>query len=192
MAHLQGNRLLSQPCDVVWAGWRSTTVDLQNAGWQIAVEDSYHNYSTRLCLQHRDLRLRGITTPTPLEDFVRSDRYGGRGYRPAFHVQWMSSDLRVQIMESSFDFREIDAKPQFTAEHSNRADAFSFFAVPMARTEEIIVAPQDVSTMLDQIRKMQAPEMAAIRQREQRRDRAGEVEPGSREVFHAQILSFAA
>jgi hypothetical protein len=66
----------------------------------------------------------------------------------------------------------------------------AIFAVPLVRTEEIIVEPQDVAAMLEQIRRMQSPEMTEIRQRERQRERQHEA--GPREVFHAQILSFAA
>lgn len=192
MAHLSADmRLLSPICDVVWAGWRTTTVDLQQAGWQIAVERQHYDFATRLLIEHRDMRLRGITNHVRLDGFMER-QYSGTAPRPVFHVQWMASDFRVQLMESSFDFRQIDAKPQFTNEQIKGIDAFNIFAVPLARTEEIIVDQHDVSALLEQIRRMQAPEIAEIRKREQSRERRGDVEPKMRETFHAQILSFAA
>lgn len=187
MAHLSANpRLLSPVCDVVWAGWRTTTPDLQRAGWQLALETDGYDFTTRLLIQHRDLRMRGLSNPTRLDSFRQYQS------RPVFHMQYMASEMRVELRESSFSFIEFDAKPQYTNEQIRVLDVASLFATPLVRTEEIIVDPQDVSTMLEQIRKMQAPEMAEIRKREQRRDRRDEVNPGQREVFHAQILSFAA
>ena len=182
-------RLLSQPCEVIWAGWRTTTVDLQRSGWQLAIEREHYDFSTRLLIQHRDLRIRGLSAPVRLDVFMQDRIYPTW---PVFQMQYLSSEMHVQLMESSFSFMAFDAKPQYTTEPMRRMDVASIFAAPLVRTEEIIVEPQDVSAMLDQIRRMQSPQMAEVRQREQRRDRAGEANPGQREVFHAQILSFAA
>lgn len=169
---------------MLWCGWRTNTYALQQAGWQIAVEQSNYDMGIRLLLLHRELQMRAITNTVDMNEFIV--RRGING--PSFRVANMASEMRVQLVETQLAFREIDARPQ--AMEFRDIDAFEIFAVPLVRTEEIIVDQQDVSVMLEQIRRMQSPIAAEIRQRDRRREREIEVVP--REVFHAQILSIAA
>lgn len=184
MARLSDRRVLSPICEVVWCGWRTTTLHLQQAGWEIAVEGYNYDFTTRLLLRHRMLDLYGVTKPVELHRF---DMRNTRG--PVFEVVNMTSKLSVVLPQPAFDFRQIDARPQMAEFSTQEISGFNIFATPLARTEEIIVDPQDVSAMLEQIRSMQAPAMKEIRDRDRRRDRE---QPAEREIFHAQILSIAA
>ncbi len=186
-----GHRLLSPPSEVVWQGWTSRTDMLQRAGWQIAVERFEYGHETRLLLTHRNMGVHAITAPIPIRDIERASLgtyvTSGRPL-PCFYVQQMGFDFRVQLYENNFNFVEVDMHPQYAVEPIREFDVSAFFAVPLVRTEEIIVEPQDVASMLEQIRRMQSPQMAEIRERERRRDRS---EVSEREIFHAQILSFS-
>mgnify|MGYP001569970002 CR=1 FL=1 len=54
-------RVLSRPAEVWWSGFRSTTIQLQQHGWEIAAEESVYDGRIRLMLRHQDMRLYALT-----------------------------------------------------------------------------------------------------------------------------------
>ena len=108
----------------------------------------------------------------------------------------MASRVSVEVQADMTDWRAVDARPQFIAERKSLED-FGIFATPLARTEEIIVEPDTVESLLAKIREMQAPALEAAHQRQKLRRTLDEgVDPAAvppvRQRFHAQILSIAA
>lgn len=183
-------RMLGERHEVRFAGFRSTTWDLQQEGWQISAEEDYQRDTIRLALRH---------PPTGLYMLADGQRYEFRSkaYSPygrmdeslVFNVRHCSSKMAVQLRERTFDFRAIDAMPMFTDTPFKRIEDFSIFAPALVRTEEIIIEPQSVAECMDLIRKMQAPELAVIRERNLQRDF---MDVAPQQKFHAQILSLAA
>lgn len=189
---LSDSRILSEPCQVLFAGWESTTTRLQQAGWQLSAEQDFNRMSIRLALKFEPARLFMVAECQDW-DYMRYARSPYRdGHPPTFQIRHAASDMHIQLMESSFDFRPFDAKPQFTSAERKSIKDFGIFAPCLARTEEIIVEPQTVAALLDEIRKLQAPELAEIRKRNADRDRRNSTEPMAQQRFHAQIVSLAA
>lgn len=173
----------------MWCGFRSNTYLLQQAGWEIAAEQDFASLELQLIMRHQDLKLYAITERTRF-DFYQNAR--SNVPPPVFRVIHAAPMLHVlQLGQSVLNYRQIDAAPQITNMEYRSIEDLGIFAVPLARTEEIIVEPADVSALLEQIRKMQAPEQAEIRARQRSRERAGE-NPLTRpsQQFHAQIISF--
>lgn len=187
MAHSDA-RVLSAPHRIHFCGWQSTLPALQQAGWEISAEQDFMRNAVRLALRHRDLQVRAITAPVEYL-FLAGDV--GYGRHLEFRIVHMASDMTVLIHDDLSMFRPIDAMPQFTTAERKSIDDFGIFATPLARTEEIIVEPETVMSLLEKIKGMQSPEQAAIRGRNRSRDRRNS-EPIQRQQFHAQILSLAA
>lgn len=182
-----GYRILSRPRDVHWAGWRTTTLDLQQAGWELSAEQDIERGSLRILMRHAPQKLYAITRPLGF-DYEMDFRFeaAGRGRGEPLFVQYIASNLNVQIIEPYFAFKPIDAMPQTQEIRAPQSiEDFNIFAVPLARTNEIIVEPQEVEYFLGKILELQKPKQKEIRQRKYRED---EVRP--EQVFHAQILSF--
>lgn len=189
MAHLQSDRILSQPCEVFWAGFRSNTYLLQQQGWEIAAEQDYANMSIRILMRHQDLKLFALSRRENFDFYRHAGEYTPP---PIFYVNNCATRYEVtSIMDRFENFKQIDAAPQFVSTERKSINDLGIFVVPMVRTEEIIIASSDVSAMLEQIRVMQSPEQKAIRDRERSRSNQGRV-PGTMPAhkFHAQILSF--
>jgi hypothetical protein len=181
-------RFLSLPHEVWWGGFKSTTIQLQQAGWSISAEQDLHRDRIALAFRHSDYHMYGLTGPTSV-DFYRYQRTD----RPlVFQVRYMATEMTCQVYADLSTFSPIDARPQMI--EVKDIEDFKIFATPLARTEEIIVEPATVMEMLEKIKAMQSPEQVAIRERNNARDRCGDLykEPGPRQQFHAQILSFAA
>jgi hypothetical protein len=187
-------RMLSRPAQVHWAGFESDTYRLQQAGWELAVEEEIEYDRIRLMMRHRDMRLYALTDAA--DYYYRRDETPGREPPLRFNVCMAAPSIQVQRMNvagpMAFEnFRQIDAKPQMIESEIKSIEDFRIFATPLVRTEEIIVAPQTVSEMLQKILEMQLPEQERIRQRERLAEsrEAYLVGSGPRQRFHAQILS---
>lgn len=189
-----GYRILSRPRDVHWAGWRTTTVALQQVGWELSAEQDIARGELRILMRHAPQRLYALTRPAVAmfeAEFYRHTKYSPYGMDDLesvapLVVQYMASDMKVQIIEPSMAFKPIDAMPQMQEIRDPQSiEDFNIFAVPLARTNEIIVEPQEVEYFLGKILELQKPKQKEIRKRQYRED---EVRP--EQVFHAQILSF--
>ena len=180
-------RLLSAPHEVFFCGFRSTTIQLQQAGWQLSVRQDNYGYRDNLQLAMHNKEFGGymIAQCRNFEPFKPL-----HNERLTFVVQRVCAD--IMIIHTDMDFKEftpIDARPQWVTEERKSIKDFSIFASQLVRTEEIIIEPQSVAECLDLIRKMQAPELAAIRRRNANRN----FEEATNQVkFHAQVMSIAA
>jgi hypothetical protein len=189
------SRIVSIPHRIFFAGWESTTTELQQCGWRFAAEEDIARYEVRLVLRHAVAGLYGVT------ESVSHMYFMGRGEPLNFHVIYLGPHFSVNPrsfnMNGGMDlrnFRSIDAYPQMihVDEVQNVEDFSHLFAVPLVRTEQLIVEPHMVAGLLEKIREAQSPEQAAIRERNRTRDRRAEYQTGvERQVFHAQILSIA-
>lgn len=177
------------PLPVEFCGFRSDTLTLGRCGWRVAMEQRYGiDRRTQVLCHHEGLGLTLIGEAEldrllpfelqregrmrPVQLRYASSRDSGRSFiiqgRPP-PLAWVETETRMQQLE----------------EHElYRLPLFAQLNEPAG--EQLIVEPATVSELLDQIRRMQAPEQAAIRERERRRDR------GNTPRLHAQILSFAA
>jgi hypothetical protein len=185
-------RVLSQPCEVHFAGFRSDTYRLQQAGWELSVEQDVYRRALRLAMHHRAADLYMLADSQDFDFF--SHRMGDRP--PVFNIRHCSSRMVIQLMESSFDFQPIDATPALATTTRRSIEDFNIFATQQVRAEEILVEPQSVAECLELIKKMQAPELAAVRKRnEQRRRDAGDTSFGSMAPLtrvHANVITLAA
>lgn len=185
-------RILSRPAEVWWAGFRATTIGLQQAGWELAAEEDMRSCRLRLMMRHQGLRLYALSDFSRFDYFSQQNPYFQDAYRPlTFQVVQAAHDFHtVRMMDSLAGFRQIDAEPQIICDPIKSIEDLKIFVTPMVRTEELIVEPANVAAMLERIREMQVPEQERIRQKERLRQ-AREAMEGPRQTFHAQIISIA-
>ena len=184
-------QLLSRPHEVYFCGFRSTTLALQQAGWQLSV--NYHDYGDRLTLAMHNKDFGGYM----VADTMDFDYYRPRSIHDApirFVVRRVNADILLYQGGWDMDFSKfepIDARPQTVAVSVERKSIkdFNIFASQLVRTEEIIIEPSSVSECMDLIRRLQAPGLAEIRDRNRTRDFS---EGRNQMKFHAQVMSLAA
>lgn len=190
-------RIVSDEYMVDLAGFRATTWQLQQSGWQIAADQDVAGRRIQLLLRHNGLGVYGVSDAMPFDymGWIREQRQyrSMTGLQPelAFRVRRLSVEMKVDITFAQ-RFHVIDAMPLIVCDAPRSIEDFHIFSTPLVRTEQIIVEPQSVAECLALIKKMQAPELAEIRERNRRREAMEQPEPGPRQVFHAQILSLAA
>lgn len=181
----QFDPVVSRPHRVIFAGFESTTTRLQQAGWRIAAEQSFHESSVQLMLSHQAAGLYMVAESARF-DFMADWR---EREQLTFVIRRIARSLESVRCDADFSkFGAVDAMPQMRIE-THRIEDFAIFAAPLVRTEEIIVEPQSVAECLAMIHKLQAPQLAEIRKRNAARERNEAV---NQTRFHAQILSLAA
>lgn len=157
-------RLLSDPVEIYWAGWRSNTQTLQNNGWQLSALEDYAQDAMVIALRHEEWGMEGMTRVlnewrnrgsigAPRQHFLPPLRVGMRAFAREVRVTLMSSDLRP-------GFHPIDAQPQFyMGDRIETLGDLAHFATPMARTQELIIPAADpsVDELLARILEKQQP-----------------------------------
>jgi hypothetical protein len=190
----RGDFLRQSPrCPVRWGAWRTDTARLQAEGWELAVAYGDYGDNIELSIRHKGMGLYGFSYPTPHPRKTMRDPFYGTG-GPEFVMRGITGNpsamepVTFNIGSMLGDYNRIDARSRII-EVKSKEDIDRVFAPADIDAEEIITDSATVQDLLDRIRTMQAPEQAAIRQRNARRAR-DEAEPAR--CFHASIVSLAA
>jgi hypothetical protein len=175
----------SRPADVLFCGFRSTTSQLQNAGWELSMHEDFENQHLTLAMRHKQAGVYAMSARLAVDHFAYWQMRGDMRL-PPFVVTHISSDIRIVSGVDFTKFKPIDAAPQVVRVDETNISQLSIFASQLVRTEEIIVEPQSVAECLSLIKRLQAPQLAEIRERNRRAEAMPQVQ------FHAQIMSLAA
>ncbi len=184
--------ILSRPHPVVWAGFRSDTRTLQQAGWEFSASQQFETDSVGLVMRHGAMGIHAVTNAVP------NMMYDLHPQAPQqFHVNYLT-DRGIQYRTFNApdwlpDCQPVDMQPQMVEVKS--IEDMNLFAGCMARTQELIVEPDDVAALMERILAMQKPGAQAHYEKVLRDSRAeGAVMRGAgpRQQFHAQVISLVA
>lgn len=193
MARLQVN----PECRIFFEGWETTTVQLGQRGWRMSLEESQDSYEypdeKRLLLYHPPSNLKMLAICKEFRMYMEHDRYmdANMTYRRDHEQRFNGPDFRVVHIANDLIFRYDTCMPQFAVWGETKprmmditeqdiATTPLFMKLKETETKEIIVEPQEVSQLLEQIMRMQSPGQAEIRKRNRL------VAP----QVHASILTF--
>lgn len=196
---MKSARILSTPIRVVMLGFESDTLKLQHAGWELSVHEDFHYHAICLAMRHRTLRLYGISRRVNLEHYYDFQQRADMIRHLVFDIQGVAPEIRtIEAPKVDFaQFKPIDAVPMWTEQEIKCISDFNIFRTIEA-SKEIIVEPQTVSEMLNEILKSQAPKQKELREelRKKRRRESVEFLPlesvKPAEELHAQIISLVA
>jgi hypothetical protein len=155
---------------IIWAGWESTTLALQNAGWNVSVEQNVAYDTLRVAIRHPHFNIYGVSRPVSIFSLSQGDRcYGNPVSLGLFShipviIDHMASRFQVVMHDNLSAFQPIDAEPSIYshAEVKNIEDFMIF--KPLNKDKEIIIAPEDVGPILEKILQTQDPKQAEIRE----------------------------
>lgn len=184
--NFDGPRILSRPLRVHWAGWETTTFQLQKCGWKLSAYQDIRGSRIQMAFQHSGLCIEGITAELPYQ-YERALDMRERAYVDGMvlNVQRMLGETVMihQAEDVSMHWSPIDAEPRYTEMRISRLEDLAHFAGPLIRTNEIIIPEESVPELLDRILKLQQPARTDRIKEELR----GEHRPEQK--FHAQIIS---
>lgn len=182
-----GHRLLSRPQRVHLLGFESDTYRMQQCGWDLSVDEEHYGMYLQVVARHRDAQLVLVSNRISLDY-----RTPYSELEPTQVIHFVGIARAMEVVRANINlsrFEPIDATPQLIELDSERiaaGDAHRIFAPAQRRTEEIIVEPATVASLLEEIKKLQLPEQDAIRQRNRARE-GFDVRP--RQTLHAQIIT---
>lgn len=193
-------RTFSPLCPVFFAGFESNTYQLQREGWQLAYEHAYGIDGIRLALKHEKAGLYALTVPVAMSA-VHAWRHGDHGATIPFHVQYMGSNARLQIIPvrtSMKSWNAFDATPEMCWDVRELTfDELIPFRPLSADAPEIVIPQGNVSELLALALQMQDPKQKEIRER-QRKQALRDVQSGAategydpRGDIRAQIITLA-
>lgn len=191
----------SPECIVRVLGLESTTWTMARYGWEFAFHGpaAFESFGpetmmmrhpkSSICIVAR--LVRGSLREAAFHSDVRPLE------RPVFEAYKLLDDKCIVETVPSLDFTRVDVSegwPQASVAMSRgemRAiSSLGFFKKWEDEVEEIIVDQASVSELMDRIRKLQEPELTAIRERNRRREQRSANEVVER--VSAQIISIAA
>lgn len=184
--------IASRPCRVLFAGWETTTTRLQASGWELAAHQDPHCMRIGLVMRYAPARLHMLCESQGFDFFRFADPRSDHIDPPTFVVKQAFSEGTFNFNDDLRQYRQIDAATQYCNRVRKSIEDFNLFSTPLTRTEEIIVKPEDVADLLERIKKLQEPELNALRARNRLRDLRGSTEAIPAQNFHAQIISLAA
>lgn len=178
-------RILSRPLRVHWAGWETTTFQLQKRGWKLSAYQDIQGSRLQMAFRHDGLQIEGITAELPYRYESALDMRE-REYVDSIVLQvqrMLGEQVLVHATGELPMWLPVDAEPRYTESKIMRLEDLAHFSGPLIRTNEIIVPEESVPELLERILKMQQPGRIE-RIREELR---GEHRP--QQKFHAQIIS---
>lgn len=190
--------LRSAPVRVRFAGFESTTYELQRSGWELAIHYDNMRDSSHLALKHSPTGFTGISQSTRFDQIglLRSDPFGWAKH-VCFNIERINANTFLQSMHGSLDmnFIAIDATPQLVElpKQVNLTDLILF--KPILAETELVVKPDDmeVRELLKIIESKQEITMKDVRERQRRRQaraNLGNEVSGDRQIM-AQIIRVA-
>jgi hypothetical protein len=175
---------------VVWCGWESNTLRLQECGWKLAVDYRVENDNYTLLVYHEQGQLYGMSNATQLEKRL-ADAWCEDLPR-TFHMTGLARSIEVErfagIGGSFADFTQIDAQPMQSTRENVRD--FNIFNTIATRADEIVIEKADMSVIdhLQAIKDLQSGSQAEIRQRMLDARARGSEDPGPDVEIHTNIV----
>lgn len=184
-----GPALLSPRARVIWDAFESNTSLMQRCGWEFAVDTSPHSFSSMLDViaRHRQTGLVMRMSGSRLEFDCAVCGDGRLGAMvPTLKVTGFNHEQRVEIWQIDIQsFMQADMTPYAVHRADHKTFAVAGLFTPWSQeSKEIIVEPKTVQSLLEEIKRMQEPELAEIRRRNRQRAKQEEVV--------AQVIAFAA
>lgn len=176
------HRISSPVTKVLWAGWESDTLRLQQAGWEVSAEQSIERLNYRFAFKHPNYRIYGLTNLIKYDNFYDAYMHGQFvNELPPLTIQYMASRMEIRLLDNLTKFQPVDCVPNLSInEQIKSIEDFMIFR-PIAKEGEIIVAPETVPELLDLIIKKQDPKQKELRElkRKQWRQFTREINEGT-------------
>lgn len=175
------------PIPVEMAGWRSDTYELQKHGWEISAKQNMTRMCIQIALHHPASGLYAISMVEDL-DFLRPERAEMLRHM-VIHINNVGTKVLFQhtvniSQEPMSAFKPVDTTPHIIeTKISSLEDLVVFRPLP----KEIIVAPDNVPSLMDKILALQDPKMKKLMSEQRKRDARATPKIES----HCQIISIA-
>lgn len=173
--------LKSTPIELFWAGWRTDTVSLQRAGWELAAHEDVRFRKMQIAIRHPEYELRGLSEFGTHEYFeILHSQYGMRRRPQArMNMTHLGHNIVIRTMyPGEIVFNPIDAEPRVMEERVESIDDLAHFAKIHKPKNEVYLKEASMAEILEMALQKQEPEQEKIRKRimqEQQIKRCGQL-----------------
>ena len=181
----------SPPTPVWFEGFEATTTQLQRSGWELSCDEDICYGDFQVAIFHRRIGVVGLSERIRRGQLIRAmDKHMDHAAFEPIQIRRVTQSHQLiycgPIMAPEKNpWHAIDAEPMFMQEGPVRPeDLFLFRPANAPAPQEIITDPETVAELMEKIIALQKPDMAAIRERNRRRDSL------TTQVTHAKIISF--
>jgi len=152
------NSILSQPLDIYFAGFKSNTINMQQAGWDISAHEDKREMTMQLAFRHRQLQMYGLSNKMAFNYY--ENRANHEYYRTvSLNIHQVAHNIiisYVNTLRGYNGFQEINATPECIDRKERSIEDLNFFSkapreVIVKPEKEIIIPEQDLDGLLDQI-----------------------------------------
>ena len=175
-----GPRMLSRPFPVEWAGFRSTTFQLQRCGWKFAVHMNDYRQEIEVVMEHKGTRLRSFFHRMDWKRMLDATAYDVPSDNlPVLTVNHaIAQDIFIEgVNDASPQFTPVDMTPVPVFEYRKiRFSALDIFAPLQEPQEEIMFEQADMTVVehLEAIKRLQADKQKELREKVRRAVESGE------------------
>lgn len=157
----RGYKDINPPIGLFWAGWRTTTIELQHAGWEVIVQDDPSMHMISFGLRH-GTDFYGFSNPLSYILLASTER--SRFREIDLHVN-LGSQAHIMIKQSVVDnWMEIDKPGILHQPDYVKYEDLKVFQ-PNKPEQEVLAESKDVEDLLQEIINKQKPKQEDIRRR---------------------------
>lgn len=181
------NKILSHPIRIIWAGWETDTLRLQENGWQLSAQENMHNRSMSIALKHSKCKVKGITSESNFDYFNFDSHY----LRNIVLKARLASDFMgvIRNIDQKTAFNPIDAYPSFVETKRNYLEDFAHFRKINTNAEEIFLKKASMSEILQMALEKQEPNQEKIRKQLLYREEMQEIQRDSKTQAVLRLVS---
>lgn len=177
-----GPRVLSRPIPVVFQGWRSNTMELQAAGWELSTAYDMSHDTYMLAISNPQLQVVGRTTE-PIHIPRSLQHHYDREHLPTFYVNYLTHKVQVyterhaDVGYAVASYHRIDAMTQVSTTEVKDLHDLCHFA-PWNKATDVIVSAADLEVveLLKIIVDKQQPKQKELREKMARAPKVEHVE----------------
>lgn len=152
----QRGKMLSEPIELHFAGWRATTLDLHAAGWEIQAHEDVAYGQMQLAMRHRDARLT-LLTKMATWDYGHPIWQAQQPLR-IMGVEAAGANISVAVRRDfAWNFQPVDPVPRWSNDEIVSINDLCHFA-PARR---LILPEETVPNLLARIVELQQPDAEA-------------------------------
>jgi len=159
-------RLLSRPVEIYWAGWRTTTLDLAKAGWQLSVDQDIRHQRMALAMQLEiDKRtfVRGIALSQPFSYYhMRSEHDSFNAPLVDVKLDFLGNYIQVHTTEP-VKLLPADPLPSISYGAIHSLEDLAHFKTVNPDTNQILLEQASLDDVLSYALQRQAPNQERIR-----------------------------
>lgn len=157
------HRTINPVINLEWLGWRTNTLQLMNAGWQISVSENIHQRSLDMAIKHPNIKIQGISRGNAY-NYMQMMHTIDLNVPLRFSMQ-LARSINIASQTQEYTWKPVIASPQYVkinTEYKNLED-FALFETLPPKEQQIVISKPTLTEVLQMALEHQAPKQKELR-----------------------------